>query len=118
MRKLGIKDAFSVARIIKAADIKQEIVTFANQISERKKLGEKLKVEDVGIEFFVTIITSVSSKEVENQFYELYADLKGVTPDEVSSYELGTVKADIKQLIETNDLKNFFQSASYLNSKM
>ena len=33
MRKLSIKDAFTLARIIKKADIKEEIADFANRIA-------------------------------------------------------------------------------------
>ena len=47
----------------------------------------------------------------------VYADLKGVTPEEVGMYGLETLKADIKELIEQNDLKSFFNSASALISK-
>lgn len=36
MRKLSIKDAFTFARIIKSANIKEEIADFANRIAVKK----------------------------------------------------------------------------------
>ena len=41
MRKLSIKDAFTLARIIKKADIKEEIADFANRIAI--KITAKMK---------------------------------------------------------------------------
>ena len=118
MRTLGLKDAFAFARIIKAANIRSEIVTFANEISNRKKVAKEdekvkeLNVEDVGFEFFITLITSISSADVEKKIYELYADIKGCTVEDASLTDFTTLKNDIKELIEKNDLKAFFQSAS------
>ena len=114
MRKLGLKDAFALARIIKAANLRDEIIRFAEDIRTRK---EKTDAESVGLEFFVTLIESVADEAVEQKIFALYADLKGVTPEEVGMYGLETLKADIKELIEQNDLKSFFNSASALISK-
>jgi hypothetical protein len=113
MRKLALKDAFSLARIVKAADVKKEMVSFAAEM--RGKKAED--IEAVGLEFFVTLIQAASDVNVENKVYALYADLKGATAEEVSNYDLATVKADIKELIAENDLKSFFSSFSALMSK-
>lgn len=42
MRKLSIKDAFTLARIIKKADIKEEIADFANRIAVNKTELEEI----------------------------------------------------------------------------
>ena len=42
MRKLGLKDAFSVARIIKSADLKNEIVEFAKNVKIKDKKNAHL----------------------------------------------------------------------------
>lgn len=113
MRKLGLKDAFALARIIKAADMRREIVAFAAEIRDK---GEK-NIEAIGLEFFVAMITAAADEAVEKKIYALYAGLKNVTPEEVSNYDFATIKNDLKELIERNDLKSFFQSVSALMSK-
>lgn len=111
MKKLALKHAFSLARIIKAADIRSEVVSFAAEIHNGKK------VDEVGMEFILTLIQAAANEGVEKKIYQLYADLKGVTPGEVEEYDFETVKADLKELIEENDLKSFFNSVSALMSK-
>lgn len=117
MRKLGLKDAWALARIINKANIKDDIIAFANEIYIRQQSGKKLNVEDVGLEFVITLITSMSSESVENQFYKLYADVKGTTVEDVAVTDFSTLKSDIKTIISENDLKSFFQSLSGLMSK-
>lgn len=117
MRKLGLKDAWALARIIAKADIKDDIVKFAGEIHSRQNSGEKVNIEEIGLEFFVAILCSVSSEEVEKQFYKLFADIKGVSAEEISTIDFKTLKNDIQKIIEENDLKNFFQSLSGLISK-
>lgn len=137
MKKLALKHAFLLARIIKAANVRNEIVAFGYEVRERQKAAQEaaqraaeenaegagentaaeLEVEKVGFEFFVTLITAAADEGVEKKIYQLYADLKGVTPGEVEEYDFKTVKADLKELIEENDLKSFFNSVSALMSK-
>ena len=133
MRKLGLKDAFALARIIKIAGIRDEIVSFGYEVRERQKVAEaaknenggksetalELSAERAGFEFIITIITSIADERAEQLFYKLYADIKqNTTPEEVSMYDLATIKTDIQALVEQNDLKSFFRSASALMSKL
>ena len=133
MRKLGLKDAFAIARIIKIAGIRDEIVSFGYEVRERQKAAEaakkgkdeksesalELSTERAGFEFIITIITSIADERAEQLFYKLYADIKqNTTPEEVSMYDLATIKADTQALVEQNDLKSFFKSASALMSKL
>lgn len=111
MKKLALKHAFMLARIIKAADIRSEIVQFASELHNGKSTDE------IGMEFVVTMIQAAADEKVEKKIYELYADLKGVKPEDVAEYDFATIKADMKALIEENDLKSFFQSVSALMSK-
>ena len=128
MRKLGLKDAFSVARIIKAANIRDEIVAYGYKVRECQRAARnaaenaaeetaELNVEKVGFEFFVTMIAAVANEAAEKQIYKLYADIKGATPEDVSLLDFATVKEDIKEIIEQNDLKSFFNSVSALMLK-
>lgn len=133
MRKLGLKDAFALARIIKIAGIRDEIVSFGYEVRERQKAVEaaknkndgksetalELSTERTGFEFIITIITSIADERAEQLFYKLYADIKqDVTPEEVSLYDFETIKTDVSELVEKNDLKSFFRSASALMSKL
>ena len=111
MRKLGLKDAFSVARIIKSADLKNEIIEFAKNV----KAKDKKNVQEVGLEFIVAMISSLSSKEIENEFYSLYADIRGdITPEQASLMDITEVITDIKHIIADNDIQVFFTSLSAL----
>lgn len=133
MRKLGLKDAFALARIIKIAGIRDEIVSFGYEVRERQKVAEaaknenggksetvlELSAERAGFEFIITIITSIADERAEQLFYKLYADIKqDVTPEEVSLYDFETIKTDVSELVKKNDLKSFFRSASALMSKL
>lgn len=111
MKKLALKHAFLLARIIKAANIRAEIVRFASEIQSGKSADE------VGMEFIVTMIQAAADENVEKKIYELYAELKDVKPEEISEYDFATVKADMKALVAENNLKDFFQSVSALMSK-
>ena len=111
MKKLALRHAFALARIIKAADIRSEVVAFASEFREGKDVNE------VGMEFILTMIQAAADETVEKKIYQLYADLKGTNADEVADYDLETVKTDMKKLIEQNDLKSFFNSVSALMSK-
>ena len=133
MRKLGLKDAFALARIIKIAGIRDEIVSFGYEVRERQKVAEaaknenggksetalELSAERAGFEFIITIITSIADERAEQLFYKLYADIKqDVTSEEVSLYDFETIKTDVSELVKKNDLKSFFRSASALMSKL
>lgn len=114
MRKLNIKDAFTLARIIKKADIKEEIADFANRIAVKKNgKDETVNTEAVGLEFVITLITSLSSKDTEQEFYALLADIRGdITADEVSKLSIPEVLDNVKTIIRENDIKSFFTSLS------
>lgn len=108
MRKLGLLDAFALARIIKAANLKEVITDFGMEVINKQNNGEDVDIYKVGFEFFVTVISAASDERIEKKFYELYADIKGAQPDEVKYYDFTTVKEDIKAIIELNNLKVFF----------
>lgn len=114
MRKLSIKDAFTLARIIKRADIKEEIADFANRIAVKKNSkDETVNTEAVGLEFVITLLTSLATTEQE--FYSLLADIRGdITADDVSKLSIPEVLDNVKTIIRENDIKSFFTSLSAL----
>ena len=138
MRKLGLLDAFAVARIIKAANLQKEVADFGMDVKRRQEEAERrkaaraaemeaeqdknateaeqdelaLSAEQIGLEAFVTIISNCATEEVERRVYELYASIKGAKPDEVKYYDLTTIREDFKELVELNNLKDFFDLVS------
>lgn len=144
MRKLGLLDAFAVARIIKAANLQKEVADFGMDVKRRQEEAERrkaaraaemeaeqdedateaeqdelaLSAEQIGLEAFVTIISNCSTEEVERRVYELYASIKGAKPDEVKYYDLTTIREDFKELVELNNLKDFFALVSASMSKL
>ena len=153
MRKLGLLDAFAVARIIKAANLQKEMADFGMEVMRRKEEAKRrkavraaelkaeqdeaateaeqdeaateaeqdeaaLSMEQIGVEAFITIISKCTNEEVERRIYDLYASIKGTEPDEVKYADLQTIRADIKELIELNDLKGFFALVSASMSKL
>lgn len=144
MRKLGLLDAFAVARIIKAANLQKEVADFGMDVKRRQEEAERrkaaraaeteaeqdkiateaeqdelaLSAEQIGLEAFVTIISNCATEEVERRVYELYASIKGAKPDEVKYYDLTTIREDFKELVELNNLKDFFALVSASISKL
>lgn len=144
MRKLGLLDAFAVARIIKAANLQKEVADFGMDVKRRQEEAERrkaaraaemeaeqdkiateaeqdelaLSAEQIGVEAFVTIISNCATEEVERRVYELYASIKGAKPDEVKYYDLTTIREDFKELVELNNLKDFFALVSASMSKL
>lgn len=63
----------------------------------------------------ITLLTSLSNKETEQEFYSLLADIRGdITADEVSKLSIPEVLSDVKKIIRENDIKSFFTSALVL----
>ena len=144
MRKLGLLDAFAVARIIKAANLQKEVADFGMDVKRRQEEAERrkaaraaemeaeqdknateaeqdelaLSAEQIGLEAFVTIISKCANEDVERRVYELYASIKGAKPDEVKYYDLTTIREDFKELVELNNLKDFFALVSASMSKL
>jgi hypothetical protein len=114
MRKLSIKDAFTLARIIKKADIKEEIADFANRIAiKNNSKDETVNTEAVGLEFVITLLTSLATKETEQEFYSLLADIRGdITADDVSKLSIPEVLDNVKAIIRRMILRVFYLALS------
>lgn len=110
MRKLNLSDAFKVSRIIKEAGIKNEVSTLAAKFLDKKNVN----LNEVGLEFFLTLITAAANSKVENQIYELIADVKKITPEEVKTLDFDEIKEFILAVVEMNNLKVFFGYVSKL----
>ena len=114
MRKLTLSDAFAFARILKAADIKSEIVNFSKEIIARKNKKQEINIDEIGLEFVVTIITAAADVKVEEKIYSFLASVCEMDVENVKKLNLSQIKEIISEIIAENDLKAFFQSASAL----
>lgn len=114
MRKLTLPDTFAFARILKAADIKSEIVNFAKEVLARKNKKQEINIEEIGLEFVVTIITAAADVKVEEKIYSFLASVCEMDVENVKKLNLSQIKEIISEIIAENDLMAFFQSASAL----
>ena len=114
MRKLTLPDTFALARILKAADIKSEIVNFSKEIIARKNKKQEINIDEIGLEFVVTLITAAADVKVEEKIYSFLASVCEMDVENVKKLNLSQIKEIISEIIAENDLKAFFQSASAL----
>lgn len=114
MRKLTLTDTFAFARILKAADIKNEVINFAKEILARKNKKQGLNIEEIGLEFVITLITAAADVKVEEKIYSFLASVCEMEIENVKKLNLAQIKKIIKIIIAENDLMAFFQSASSL----
>ena len=114
MRKLTLPDTFALARILKAADIKSEIVNFSKEIISRKNKKQEINIDEIGLEFVVTLITAAADVKVEEKIYSFLASVCEMDVENIKKLNLSQIKEIISEIIAENDLKAFFQSASAL----
>ena len=114
MRKLTLSDAFAFARILKAADIKSEIVNFSKEIIARKNKKQEINIDEISLEFVVTLITAAADVKVEEKIYSFLASVCEMDVENIKKLNLSQIKEIISEIIAENDLKAFFQSASAL----
>ena len=114
MRKLTLPDTFALARILKAADIKSEIVNFSKEIIARKNKKQEINIDEIGLEFVVTLITAAADVKVEEKIYSFLASVCEMDVENIKKLNISQIKEIISEIIAENDLKTFFQSASAL----
>ena len=114
MRKLTLPDTFAFARILKAADIKSEIVNFSKEIIARKNKKQEINIDEIGLEFVVTLITAAADVKVEEKIYSFLASVCEMDVENIKKLNISQIKEIISEIIAENDLKTFFQSASAL----
>lgn len=98
MRKILTKDIFTLARIIKKANVKEEL----------KKIDlKKAEVNEVGMTIIFTIVEA--GAVAESEIYKLIEDITGKN---IENMELKETIELIKELAKENDLIRFFKSAT------
>lgn len=103
MRKLNTSDVFAMARVVRASGMREELRGLIKQAAETDA-----KVEDVGIDGFLTILEALAEKKAEAAIYEVLAGPFQTTAQEVASMQLDELMENLKRLVEENDLTRFF----------
>ena len=109
MKKLTGKHIFAMAKIIKAANLKEEL----GEIIEKAQNGE-MSTEKVGIEGFMAVVTACGDDKVEQRVYELLDD---VFEAKTADMSLEAIAENFKQLAKENNLMSFFKSAGLLKAQ-
>ena len=112
MRKLQTADVFNAMRMIKKANLKEEIKPYLMMAAS----GE-VNVEEVGIEGVLGLIETMSEQKIESAIYEVLAGPFEMTADEVAKMDLDKMIECLETLGKENNLKVFFKSLSGLIGK-
>lgn len=105
MRKLVFKDSFKMAKIIKKANIKDEIAELTQKIS-----SNRTDVAKVGIEVAITLFSALGDEQVEKEVCEWLNDVFEV--GNVEEMPLDEIGKHFSQLAKENNLQGFFKLAS------
>ena len=108
MKKLTGKHVFAMAKIIKAANLKDEL----GEVIAKAQTGE-MSTEKVGIEGLMTVINACGDDKVEQRVYELLDD---IFESKVAEMSLEAIAENFKQLAKENNLMSFFKSAGLLKA--
>lgn len=112
MRKLNTSDVFAALRVIRAANLREEIKPLLKIAAE-----DNADIEDLGIEGFLKLVDVLSEQKMENAVYEVLAGPLETTAEAVSTMNLTDLAVNIKQIAEGNDLKAFFEYVSGILGK-
>lgn len=103
MRKLRTTDYFAAMRIIRSADLREELKPVIKMGAEGK-----IDMTDLGIEGFLYLIEATGSPKVEKAFYDFISGPFECEPEDVAQMELTEFSECLKEFAEENSLKNFF----------
>ena len=121
MRNLGLKDVFTVSRILKKMKLDKDMLT--KVISPKKPKVEGLTEEqkkeafakaqsELGAEIIEFIIFNIG--EAEEDLYKFIADLKGgdTKPEDIESLDFEQIGELVKEFQEMKGFKGFLDRVS------
>ena len=114
MRELQTHDVFVALKVVRAAGVKDEIRKVAALVAEK----EKIKIEDVGLEFIFGLFEKVP--EAENAIYDLIGGILEIKPSEIRTmnpFELFEKLEQLKEFVSTEQAKRFFKYVAALMEK-
>jgi hypothetical protein len=112
IRELQFSDAFSLIRIIKKMNIKEEVKgIFADASGMTKEQIDELSNEK-GIHFVMMLVENLD--RAEQEIYEFIASLSGIPKDQIAALQLEETFEILMQLTQLKGLKSFLQSVGKL----
>ena len=109
MRKLQTKDAFNAMRLIKKANIREDI----KPVLKMAATGN-LKVEEIGLEGMLVLIESMTSEQAEKAIYEFLSGPFELEPEKIQEMDMKMLTEKIKEMGKDEGLKDFFSFLSGL----
>lgn len=116
MRKLQTSDVFAALRVIKAANLREELKPMLKRVAE-KSAEEKSDVQDIGIDGILSMVGLLSEAKAEKAMYEVLAGPFEMKASEVAALDIVTLADNIQTLAQENDLKVFFGYLSNILGK-
>ena len=104
MRQLGNQDVFAFGRILRMANMKDEIKKLA--------LDKDTNEESFGFDLMFTIFTSCSDAQVENEIYKLLASLFESDVETVKQLDPIETIEKLKDIADWEKWKSFFSLAA------
>ena len=113
MRKLRTIDLFAAMRIMRNANLREELKPVIKMGAEGK-----VDVTDLGIEGVLYLIEATGSPKVEKAFYDFLAGPFECKAEDIEQMELTELFKNLKEFAEENDLTSFFtQLSNMITSK-
>ena len=112
MRKIKTSDVFNALRMIKKANLREEIKPILKQA-----INSELSIEDMGIDGILGVVEILTENKSEKAFYEVLAGPFEMAAEEVEELDLMLFVDNIETLVKENDLNRFFTLLAGLISK-
>lgn len=111
MRKLQITDVFNAMRLIREANLREEIKPIIKQA-----VSGSFSVEDIGFEGILGVVELFTEKKMEQAFYGFLSGPFETEAQDIATMDLVQFVDKIQELAEANDLRRFFTLLSGLIS--
>lgn len=112
MRKLNTSDIFAALRVIRAANLREELKPLLKRAAEGSA-----SLEDVGIDGIISAMEMMAEKKAERAVYEVLAGPLEISADEVAALDILDFAQRVEQIAKENDLKAFFGYVSGILGK-
>lgn len=109
MRDLSFEDMFTISKIIKKMNIKNEIKVLIMDAKKDKKADGENAAQSLGIDVALIFVENIGS--AEREVYQLFASLIEKKVEEVKKMKATEVFEIVKGLFENEDAKKVFSMA-------
>lgn len=110
MRKLKTSDLFSISRILKKMNIKDEIKGLAKDITGATPEEKEKAQQSMEIDLAMLFVENIGSAEKE--IYKFFADLTGKSTTDIENMDLNNFINLVKELFNQEGFASFLSTAS------